>query len=97
MGVPPSLGFFSEILVLMGVLSVWYFHFFVCFIMLVLVGFYNIYLFVSVGHGVGGYGVRLLQVLVREHLSVFFSSGSFFWLSILFYVLLLVFIVYIKW
>jgi len=85
--VPPSLGFFSEVFVLVGVLSVWYFHFFVCFSLLVLVGFYNIYLFVSVGHGVGGYGVRVIQVMAREHLSVFFHLGPSF--GLIFFFLLL--------
>jgi len=51
LGVPPSLSFFSEILILIGSGSFWVEVYFLLGAVLFIVGVYNIYLFILIGLG----------------------------------------------
>jgi hypothetical protein len=65
--VPPSLGFFSEVLVL-GSFFVFYLSLgFWIFIMFFFVGLYNIYLFCFMSHGDGSLSNSFVELELREH------------------------------
>jgi len=87
--VPPSMGFFSEIIIL-GPIFIFYFLLsFWLFILLFLVGAYNIYLFCFIGHGGGFINHNFNGLELREHF-LFFMHGVpclslIFFLDILFY------------
>jgi len=70
-GVPPSLSFFSEIMIICGRFSFWFLHCFVFFGLLLFSGFYGILLFVCCSHGGGGTEGMQLGLRVREVLNFF--------------------------
>jgi len=68
MRVPPSLGFFSEVL-LLGLLALWFFFCSVIlFFMSFFVGAYNVILFCFSRHGVGNSMRLFMELETREHL-----------------------------
>lgn len=71
MGVPPSLSFFSEVMILCGRFSFWFFNCFVFFGLLLFSGFYGIVLFVCCSHGNGVIEGMQLGLRVREVLNFF--------------------------
>jgi len=74
MRVPPSLGFFSEVLILGPVFMYYFFLSFWLFFLLFLVGVYNIYLFCFMGHGSGFTRYKFGDLELREHY-LFFMHG----------------------
>jgi hypothetical protein len=89
MSVPPSLGFFSEIMVL-GPLLVYFFFLGVwLFVLFFFVGVYNIYLFCFMNHGEGRLSGNVHRMELREHFLSFFHFfpcfGVLFWIDLLFF------------
>jgi len=75
MGVPPFFPFFSEILLVISLLSYWFGLFFLLFVVLLFSGIYGIYLYVFLTHGRGVHESFSFNIFVREYL-VFY--GHFF-------------------
>lgn len=71
MGVPPSLSFFSEIFIVMGLAGAWFFCVLFLGILLFFAGVYNIYLYVGVMHGGRFFSHSLYLPTVREYLVLF--------------------------
>jgi hypothetical protein len=72
MGVPPSLSFFSEILVLVSIISFRYLNFIFCGVIFFFVGIYNLYFFMVGGHGLFIDFAFFFDFDVVEHLFSFF-------------------------
>ena len=89
MGVPPSLSFFSEVFIVMGVASGAFFSVVFLGLLLFFAGVYNIYLYVSVIHGGSLFTHFSCALTVREYFVLFchlYPSllivpflGGFFW------------------
>lgn len=71
MRVPPSIGFFSEVLVLGPIFFFYFLLGFWLFFMFFFVGVYNIYLFCFMGHGEGFISNSFFELEAREHLLFF--------------------------
>lgn len=86
--VPPSLGFFSEVIVLGSLFSFYISLGFWLFIMFFFVGLYNIYLFCFMSHGEGFLINSFIELEVREHFLFFLHFvpcfGLVFFLNLLF-------------
>uniref|UniRef100_UPI00315D49D8 NADH dehydrogenase subunit 4 n=1 Tax=Allonothrus sinicus TaxID=3138099 RepID=UPI00315D49D8 len=89
MGVPPSMSFFSEVFILMGLGSFDFYSYFIAGMVLFFAGVYGIYVYVSSMHGMSFFSDLFFFVSVREYLILYghfypcFVSvlflGWFFW------------------
>lgn len=70
-GVPPSLSFFSEVFIVMGLARAWFFSVVFVGTVLFFAGVYSIYLYVSVMHGERVFSHSVYAPTVRDYLILF--------------------------
>jgi hypothetical protein len=88
MGLPPSVGFFSEVLIIVGGLSYSFFCVFLFFLIVFFVCLYRVYFYCSVMHGVSFFSLHVFMRFVDFCVflvSFFFVLFFAFFLDFLFF------------
>lgn len=83
---PPTLGFWGELFLLMGSFSVDFMVFFFILVLLLVVGFYGVFMFFGVSHGGGFLFSSYVNIYVREYLLFFFHFVPRVFLGLLMWV-----------